>query len=150
MKKEKTPQKKNNSKKIISILILGLILIITVSIIIIKSNNNNEPIENKDNKIIENKIEDKLIDNVLFSDIDYSFDGNISLLTYKITNNTTKNIYLEEYEIIIKDKNNNILAIISPNTLKEIRPNETIETENAIDIDLKEMYKLEIKLINQK
>lgn len=149
MKKEKTPPKKNNSKKIISILILGLILIITVSIITIKSNNNNEPIENKDNKIIENKIEDKLIDNILFSNIDYSFDGNISLLTYKITNQSSKTINLEEYEIIIKDKDNNILAIISPSILESIKPNETIETENAIDIDLKDMKTLELNLTSK-
>ena len=145
MKKEK----KNNSKKIISILILGLILIITVSIIIIKSNQNNKPIENKDNEIIENKIKDKLIDNVLFSDIDYSFDGNISLLTYKITNQSSKTINLEEYEIIIKDKDNNILAIISPSILESINPNETIETENAIDIDLKDMKTLELNLTSK-
>lgn len=145
MKKEK----KNNLKKIISILILGLILIITVSIIIIKSNQNNKPIENKDNEIIENKIKDKLIDNVLFSDIDYSFDGNISLLTYKITNQSSKTINLEEYEIIIKDKDNNILAIISPSILESINPNETIETENAIDIDLKDMKTLELNLTSK-
>lgn len=150
-------KKKKISKKIlVGIIVLCLILTIAIIVIILKNNTpeqsaatnktNNEEIKYNTNEGI---IEDKQIDNILFSDIECSFDGNTSLLTYKITNNQTESIYLEEYEIIVKDKNDNILAIIAPSITEEIKPNETIETGNVIDIDLTNAYKFELTLNNE-
>lgn len=145
-----------SKKTLIGIIILCILIITIISIIFLTNNNQEQP--SKETKPTQDELKynvkeditkDKLINNILFSDIECTFDGNTSLLTYKITNQGTEAISLDEYEITIKDKNNNILAIISPNIIKKIKPNETIETGNAIDIDLTQAYKIELTLINK-
>lgn len=145
-----------SKKTLIGLIILCILIITIISIIILTNNNQEKP--SKETKPTQDEIkyntkedvtEDKLIDNILFSDIECTFDGNTSLLTYKITNQGTEAISLDEYEITIKDKNDNILAIIAPSITEEIKPNETIETGNSIDIDLTKAYKIELSLTNE-
>ncbi|MCI6265923.1 MAG: hypothetical protein MR598_03640 [Erysipelotrichaceae bacterium] len=107
----------------------------------IQESTQNETVEYNNNPQIT---EEKNINNIIFTDIKCSYDGTYSLLTYKIINKTNQTIKLEEYEIIIKDKNNNILANISPSISQELKPQDEIETGNAIDIDLREAYSLEL------
>lgn len=146
MKKQKKLSKKNIYITLICLLIITIISLIIFKLFYHTKNTSTTSTNTNESQITETSIniEDKTINNILFSDIQYSYDGNYSLLTYKITNNSTETINLEEYEIIIKDKDNNIIANISTNITHEIKPTETIETGNAIDIDLKSMYTLEL------
>ena len=106
-------------------------------------NSQNENIIYTDNKDI---ISDKNIGDVTFTNIECSFDGFNSLLTYTITNNSKNNIILGNYELIVKDKDDNILAIMVPGDTKELKPTETIDIENVINIDLTKASKLELNL----
>ena len=138
-------------KKII--IILSIIAIILIIIGINKFNNNsNTNKTNTKNKIEyntnKNFTEDKNIDNISFTNIKCSYDGKNSLLEYTITNNKDTSIILNEYELIIKDKDNNILAIIAPVLEQEILPNTSYEASDAIDIDLTKANTLELKLNN--
>lgn len=137
-------------KKIIIGLIIFLICLIIISgLIIISNNQNQKPSEetNQNEETIKyntNLTEEKNIDNIIFTDIECSYDGFYSLLTYKIINKTNETINLEEYEIIVKDKDNNILANISPSITEALNPNEEIETGNTIDIDLSNATSMEL------
>ena len=55
-------------------------------------------------------------------------------------------IFLEDYELIVKDKDSNILAVMVPGDSKELSKNESINIENVIDIDLTKAYSLELRL----
>lgn len=111
---------------------------------------NNKIDNNKDENIIYNNnkdvINDKEIKDVTFTNIECTFDGFRSLLSYTIINNSKKSIILEDYELIIKDKNDNILAIMVPGDTSELKPKESIDIGNAIDIDLTKASKLELRL----
>ena len=143
-------------KIIIGSIILCLLLAVTIGLTILKNTYpKTKPTKNKEeNEEIQYNTNsgvtaEKTINNLLFSDIEFSFDGTTSLLTYKITNKSKENISLENYEIIIKDKSDNIIAIVVPSATEEIEPNETIETGNTIDIDLSEAYTLDLKTITE-
>jgi len=94
----------------------------------------------------EQVIGDKEINNITFTNIECSYDGNNSLLTYTITNKTKETINLGEYEITIKDKDGNILAILAPNLDQDIAPNASYDTGNSINIDLTKAYSIELNL----
>ena len=72
--------------------------------------------------------------------------GEYSIINYTIVNNTKETINLKEYEVIIKDKDGTILAIISPNLDENIEPGKTRDTGNAINIDLTKAYSMELNL----
>lgn len=138
-------------KKLIGSLIFLVCLILGTILIIIYNNKTQtqKPIEKKETQketIIYNPniTEEKNIDNIIFKDIECSYDGFYSLLTYKIINKTNNTINLGEYEIVVKDKDNNILANISPSITEDLKPNEEIETGNAIDIDLSNATSMEL------
>lgn len=149
-------KKKEKMPIIWSVSVLFCILLFLISLFIgIKSfNKEKEPNNKIDNNQTENIIyndnkdvtSDKEIDNVIFTNIECSFDGFSSLLTYTITNNNKKSIVLEDYELIIKDKDDNILAIMVPGDTSKLKSKESIDIENAIDIDLTKAFKLELRL----
>lgn len=104
-------------------------------------NNNNDDIIYNEN---EDVIGDKKLGNVSFTNIECSFDGFNSLLTYTITNNGKDSIILSDYELIVKDKDNNILAIMVPGDTSELKSKESLDIGNAIDINLTKASKLEL------
>ena len=152
MKKEEKNLEKNN-KKMSPIVIITLVLLVAVLIFGIVSmkpgskgtNNTNKEEEVKYNTN-ENVVKDKEINGILFTDIQCSYDGENSILTYKIINNTTEVINLKEYEVIVKDKDGATLAMIEPNLDQEIKPGESFDTGNAINIDLSSAYSMELNL----
>ena len=153
MKIKKEEYKTNKISRILMIILLTLILFITILKIIpsskkaIKQTNINSNIKNNIN---QNITKDKNINGISFTNIKYSYNKNISLITYTITNHTKNIINLGIYEIIIKDKSNNILAIIAPNIDHNINPEESYNTSNAIsNIDINKAYSMNIILNNK-
>lgn len=140
----------NNKKSIIigAFSILLLLIIIIIVIITINSNNNNNPTTN-DPAYNNNKdvISDKNINGVTFSNIKCSWDGFPSLLEYTVTNNSNQTIILANYEIIIKDKQNKIMAITVPGSNQELKIGESLNLDNILTVDLSEATKIELKEI---
>lgn len=97
----------------------------------------------------EKVIEDKNINNITFTDIECVFDGNNSLLSYTITNNTQKSVVLGEYEIIVKDKKGTILANLAPRLELELKPGESFSTGTSVNIDLTSAYEIELSLTSE-
>ena len=157
MKKEQKKETKNNSNTLL-IIIACIVMIIVSSIIGIVAYNLGKTSIPKEKKQEESTIKyntneevvkDKEINGILFTNIECSYDGNISLITYTIKNNTGETINLKEYEVNIKDKKGNILAIMSPNLDKDIAPGDSFDTGNAINIDLSEAHSMELNLDNK-
>ena len=155
MKKKKELSKKKNNKInpllipiiIIIILIIGFKLLPTQK----KENKTNlskETTTIEKHNTNEKVIEDKTINNIKFTDIDCVYDGNYSIITYKIINTGNTTVNLSEYELIVKDKEGNIITNILPDIDKNLQPNEEYETGNTINMDLSKAYSIEIQIDN--
>ena len=88
-------------------------------------------------------LEDKKIEDLVFSDVKCSFDGESSTISYAIVNNSDKVIHLDEYEIVIKDKDGKVLATINPNYDYDLNAKERFETSNSVSVDLTMIVKWE-------
>lgn len=153
-KNEKKKNEKENKNLILIIAIVCAIIVFIIGIyfIVSKLNIQNQEKSSKTNeqKIKYNKnenvIKDKNIGGILFTNIECSFDGNMSLISYTIVNHTSETINLKEYEVMVKDKTGNVITTIAPNLDIDIEPEKSFDTGNAVDIDLSEAYSMELVL----
>lgn len=109
-----------------------------------KTTSSPETIYNNNEKVVE----DKTIKNITFTNIECSFDGNNSLLSYTIANKSQETVTLGEYEIIVKDKKETILANLAPRLDIELKPEESFDTGISSSIDLSSAYEIELVLEN--
>lgn len=151
---KKKDNKKQKKSTIIWSIGIALCLLMFIMSIFNGFNKEDKPSNNKENNRDENAIyndnkdvvSDKKVGDVEFTNIECSFDGFSSLLTYTITNNGKDSIVLGNYEIVVRDKDNNILAIMVPGDISELKSKESLDIGNAIDIDLSKASKLELRL----
>ena len=158
MKKDQKKETKNSSNTLLILIACIVMIIISIVVGVVSYNLGKKSIpkikEKKEEPTIkyntnEGIVKDKEINGILFTNIECAYDGNISLITYTIKNNTKETINLKEYEVNIKDKEGKLLAIMSPNLDKEIAPGESFDTGNSIDIDLSNAYSMELNLDNK-
>lgn len=131
-------------KKITIIVITFLILIIIVFILNksiflpkqkIKIYNNNETFKQTQEK-----------NGITFEKIKCYYDGYESLISYTVSNHTNEDVELKNYEILVKDKDNNIISNIFIGLNIVLAPEEEKEIKNkVIGRDLSNAYKLELK-----
>lgn len=154
MKKEIQKETKKTGKK--KIILIGLIsalalLIITIAIVLTTINNNKKQDDNKKDNVIENKQEgvigDKEVEGLKLTKTSLIYKNGKSTLITTVTNNNDEPYYLEEFHIIVKDKNENDIINYQDeegNTVNyligyagvEIQPNESVPIETAIDFDI--------------
>ena len=132
------------------LIILGILCILGLTLFgIIKvvntNNNKNEKVKIQYNKNKEFLKEQK-IENLVFSNISCEYNGTDSSLSYIITNTSKEKIHLNEYEIVIKDKKENILAKINPNYDTDLEAGEKFNTTNSVSVDLTKATSIEINL----
>ena len=146
--------KNSNSRLIIGIILLVVLVIGIVGVTSVKflhtDNKEKDTVEEDDFGIKyntnEDMVKDKDVGGVLFTNIECSYDGNMSLITYTIVNNTDKDINLMEYEVVVRDDGGNILTTIAPTLDRNIAPKESFDTGNAVDIDLSNAKSMELVL----
>lgn len=156
----KNKQNKNNSKnknnilenKFIKdksyIIILVLIIIIVLAFILANNNTPNDGLTYNKNRSFT-KVQK--IKGIKFKNIKCTFDGKNSLISYTIINDTDKTIYLNNYDIIVKDKNKVQLTKIVANIDQPLKPREKEEMANqVIGKDLSNAYYMELKLNTKK
>ena len=153
--------KKNTKRNMLIGIAILIILILGGFIIKLYYNNKNNTTndttsktESKEEETLkyntnEGVIKDKEINGITFTNITCTYDGAYSILEYTITNHSNQNINLGEYEIIVKDKNGNILANLAPTLDYELKKEESYNTGNAIDIDLSTASSIELVVNNQ-
>lgn len=134
-------------KKLILSFIIVIILILIGLVIAMKllyKNDNKNIVKNTEKEVIS----DKIVSNILFSDIEYYYDGTNTTVFMNVTNNNAKTVVLGDFIAIIYDKNDNLIEKFEPTTKYELKKNETMELEFYYPKDLTNANKMEIELPN--
>jgi len=88
---------------------------------------------------------------IVFKNIKCKFDGKDSFISYTMVNNTNKEIYLNNYDVIVKDENNVRLTKIAAHVTESIKPNKSLDMVNkVVGVDLTRAYYMELKLNTEK
>ncbi len=148
---EKSPKKRRKIKKSAKKVLLisaGIIIVIILVIIIIK---NSKP----EDKIVYNKnesfVKTQTVEGIVFKNIKCSYDGKDSLISYTMVNETEKKIYLNNYDVIVKDKKNVRLTKIAARVAQTFDPKESVKMANqVVGVDLTDAYYMELKLNTNK
>lgn len=132
-------------KKIIILGSIAMILVVIGTIIINQQQDHNVATTNEKIKYNETKefLRDIKTDTVTITDIKCSYDGNLSRIEYKITNQTNNTLYIGNYEILVKNKNGEIITNINPNLDRNLEAHQSTVVSNEINIDLTNAYKME-------
>ena len=135
---------------IIPVIIIIVLIIINrnTSDLTTKNNISNDGYKYNNNK---NFVKKQKVDGIVFKNIKCIYDGNNSLISYTMVNETKKDIYLDNYDIIVKDKNNEKLTKISAHVTQNFKSNESVEMANqVVGVDLTDAYSMELKLNKEK
>ena len=141
---------KNNSFKFDKkyLLVLALIIIIVLAFICVHNNTPNDGLKyNKNSSFTKSQ----KVKGIVFKNIKCTFDGKDSTLSYTMVNETKKKIYLNNYDVIVKDKDNNRLTRISAHFTDTISPKESLDrVDKVVGVDLTDAYYMELKLNTNK
>lgn len=144
--KNKHRKKKNNKKYLLIPIII--IIIIIIAIIAVKDKTPNDGLKYNKNKSFIKKQEVK---GIIFKNIKCTYDGKDSLISYTMINETKKKIYLNNYDVIVKDKNNVRLTKIAAHVTQTLDPKESVDMANqVVGIDLTDAYYMELKVNTNK
>ena len=79
-----------------------------------------------------------------FDHIKCTFDGQKSITSYDIVNDTSEDIPLKKYEIIIKDVKGNIITTIVFDFDRAVLAQSQENIENEVDVDITDAITMEI------
>ena len=79
-----------------------------------------------------------------FDHIKCTFDGQKSIISYDIVNDTSEDISLKKYEIIIKDVKGNIITTIVFDFDRAVLAQSQENIENEVDVDITDAMTMEI------
>ena len=111
-------------KKSLKILIISLIVLIVgiLVFLIIKNKSNDNNNEVKKSNIIYNDnigiVEDKVINNVLFTDISCGIEDGNTTIKYKVVNNNSESITLGDYKLIFMNDNDEVVGERMENAIR--------------------------------
>ena len=139
-------------KKVILVILLCILIIMGIGIIIFVSQYKGKNVEDKviESDVIYNDsigiIEDKEIDNILFTGITCEINEEYTNLKYQIINNNDSEVTLNQYQLVFKNENNEVVGFIYSNVSTSITAGSSLSVENTANINLKEAIKMEIEL----
>ncbi len=144
-KKKNIINKKNRKYLLIPVII---IIIIILAIIVVRDKTPNDGLKYNKNKSFIKKQEVK---GIIFKNIKCTYDGKDSLISYTMVNETKNKIYLNNYDVIVKDKNNVRLTKIAAHITQTLAPKESLDMANqVVGIDLTDAYYMELKINTDK
>lgn len=143
-----TKQRKIKLKSIIILLtillIIGVVLVFTIK----KNNKIDDGIKHNNNKSF---VQNQKVKGIIFKNIKCIYDGKNSLISYTMVNKTGKKIYLNNYDVIVKDKNKVKLVRIAAHVTQTLSPNEPVDMANqVVGVDLTNAHYMELKLNTKK
>ena len=134
-----------------------LILFIITTLLVVGCGNKKE--ENKD-KDTEKKPEtdekeeivneagmlpDKEVNGMKLSNASISFVDDVSTFVGEIKNTTDKTIELDVFEIVLKDKDGNVVTSIPAYVTDKLEPGESFPVVATVNMDLTNVYDVEYK-----
>ena len=144
-------EKKQRKIKLKSIIILlSIVLIIGVVLVFILKKNNTiyDGLKHNNNKSFVQK---QKVKGIIFKNIKCTYDGKNSLISYTMVNKTKKKIYLNNYDVIVKDKNKVKLVRIAAHVTQTLSPDEPVDMANqVVGVDLTNAHYMELKLNTKK
>ena len=146
--------KHNNRKKKFKfnkkhlIIVVVIIIIMVLALIRINHKTPDDGLKYNKNKSFTKT---QTVKGIVFKNIKCTFDGKDSTISYTMINKTNKKIYLNKYDVIVKDKNNNRLTRISAHFTDTLDPNKSIDrVDKIVGTDLSDAYYMELKLNTDK
>lgn len=144
----------NKKKKIICISTILLVIIGIIGILIFRKafqehelTSNDSNVQNNQNikyNKNENFLKELETDYLIFNNIECSYNGNVSLISYTIENKSNQTIHLMKYELLVKNENSEILTSIEPNLDLNIDAKSNFSITNEVNIDLTNAYSMEV------
>lgn len=143
--KNKRRKKKNNKKYLLIPIVISIIIL---AVILVRDKTPNDGLKYNKNKSFIKKQEVK---GIIFKNIKCTYDGKDSLISYTMINETKKKIYLNNYDVIVKDKNSVRLTKIAAHVTQTLDPKESVDMANqVVGIDLTDAYYMELKVNTNK
>ena len=134
---------KKNNKIIIFLVVLFVSLIVSLLILlnflvfskneIDQPNNNINVIKQNENESIN---EVKVLNGLTFESTTIVYKDGISTLKTKVTNNDSNDYLNDEFKILIKDKENNVITELLGFIYGGVKANESRFVVSSVDIDL--------------
>lgn len=90
-------------------------------------------------------LKEQKIDNLIFNEVSLKWDGTESEFIAKITNNSTQDITLTTFDVILKDKNKKEIVTLIGDVSKILKAGESINIICYSDLDLSNAYYVEYK-----
>ena len=144
MKKKQKTIKINKKYLLIVVAIVAIIIIF----LMVKNNTTDDGLKYNKNKSFTKS---QKVEGIVFKNIKCTYDGKNSLISYTMINKTKKDIYLNNYDVIVKDKNNVKLTRISAHVTQTFASKESVEMANqVVGVDLTSAYYMELKLNTKK
>ena len=151
LNRNKELNKKKSNIKIFQFnkkILLVLVVIFIIGVLVFFNNNSNN--RNDDGlKYNNNKsfTKEQEVEGIAFKNIQCTFDGKDSTISYTIINKTEKKIYLNNYDLVVKDKDNNKLTRIAAHFTDTIEPEESLDrVDMVVGVDLTDAYYMELNL----
>ncbi len=132
-----------------NLLIIVVIILIIVGIFSVTSNKKpNDGLKYNNNKSFTKK---QTVEGIVFKNIKCTYDGKNSLISYTMVNQTKESIYLNNYDIIVKDKNKEKLTKIAAHVTQTLSPKKSVDMANqVVGIDLTDAYYMELVINTEK
>ena len=113
-------------------------------------NNTNKQID--DSSIVVNKnksfVKEQEVKGLVFKNIEASYDGESSMLSYSIVNESNETIHMGSFILTIKDKNGNEITKIDYNYDYDIKPLEDYPTSHFVSEDISNAYSIDFVVNN--
>ncbi len=143
-----TKHRKIKLKSIIILLSIVLIIGVVLVFILKKNNTIDDGLKHNNNKSFVQK---QKVKGIIFKNIKCTYDGKNSLISYTMVNKTKKKIYLNNYDVIVKDKNKVKLVRIAAHVTQTLSPDEPVDMANqVVGVDLTNAHYMELKLNTKK
>lgn len=133
-------------KKILVIVILGTLLVTGCQSDKNKVNNENHKQEKKTVEVKRDGVlKEQKIDFLSFSEVSLKWDGKESEFIAKITNNSTQDVNLTTFDVILKDKSKKEIVTLVGDVNNVLKAGESINIFCYSDLDLSNAYYVEYK-----
>lgn len=131
------------------IIIIMIVVVAVLGVIVFRAS---QVVKKKEDKSLiynnnESFIKNQKVKGVIFKDVSCTYDGNNSLISYKIVNSNKKKIHLNKYDVLVKDKDKKILTKIVVKYDQELDVNKEYDMANqVVGVDLTDSYYMDFEL----
>lgn len=136
-------------KKLILSLIVGSIFMSGCSCSLKKKPNDNNDNGDNENNIVftdENLVGEQNVNGILLENTTFEVNNGVTTIITKVTNKTEAEFQLDNYQIIITDKNGVILTILTSSVNEKLAVDDTRSYTTVFEFDLSDAANVEYEV----